>query len=893
MRLDESLKGRWTTDGLIDFYEHISRVREEASDWLEGMQKNGIDHSKRLEGYLDRLIPDQFKKKLKPAETFILLLAVYLHDIGYRNEKGQIESHNHPLRSKEFILANPDKFLFRKFRSMREGEPPPVAQAVAEVCYAHAPESVCPLRDISYDFGDQYLCPEGLNLRRLAALLRLADEMDQAYIRMGHLRDSIRLPAITTGVVRFHWSGAQPVGEALDEMVQKINTTLEPVNDVLSQWDFPKTTVVLEPLLNKPQPPPHEPIDYRKYVPVNYVEPRCHAKNQNQGSLHKFVHKWLADPRRKLLAVLGDYGIGKTSFCYRLASDLAENQHVPVVIELRHMRDADDEFEVLIKRKIEQKSPMSANTLLIFDGFDELSVKFDKDKVLQKIDELSRNTQEFSKVILTSRTPFFRSKKEEKEVLVREPGRPREGPAPLPYPEHFERIYISPFSDEEIQGYLENALGPEGALDFWDNVVDTIWDIKGLAKRPILLELITKYSKEIGKIEGVVTASKIYETVTEAWEKREEERVPRNIMLFMEELAYRMFTEEESQLYFDTLTAAIDIYFDDETRERLELSLDNLDYQIRTCSFLSRNVDEHYAFAHRSFMEYFVARKLSREIPEDKAVTIRISDEIALFVSELIPPTVYERINLPEGVKVPKGMVYIPPGQFIMGEGNNIRIANINEGFFIDKHPVTNAQFCDFLNECGNQREGGVEWILLGGVYDRERCRIEKKGDRFLVQRGYKEHPVILVSWYGAKAYALWAERRLPSETEWEKAARGIDGRIYPWGNEFNKKKSNCDEAGIGKITPVTEYPQDVSPYQCKGMAGNVEDWVEDDYYEILDSVPADGSAWIDNPRGSYRVVRGGSWDLPTENGRSALRDCGGSDVRCNGLSFRLSRSLP
>ena len=106
MRLDDRLIEEKTTDGGIDFHDHISRVREEAPSWLEGIEKNGIEHSGRLEGYLDRLIPDEFKEKLKPAEVFILLYAVYLHDIGYRNEQGEIESKDHPLRSREYIRGS-------------------------------------------------------------------------------------------------------------------------------------------------------------------------------------------------------------------------------------------------------------------------------------------------------------------------------------------------------------------------------------------------------------------------------------------------------------------------------------------------------------------------------------------------------------------------------------------------------------------------------------------------------------------------------------------------------------------------------------------------------------------------------------------------------------------
>jgi hypothetical protein len=209
MSLDESLSGEKTTDDRINFYEHISRVREEASCWLKGIEKNGIDHSQRLEGYLDSLIPDEFKKRLKPAEIFILLYAVYLHDIGYRKENGEIESHDHPLRSRDYILNNPDTYLFDQFPSMKPGEPPRAAEAVAEVCYGHAPESTCPLASIPNDFGDAFLCKDSLNLRRLAALLRLADEMDQAYTRLGDLRECISLPAIGMGIVRLHWKGDQ------------------------------------------------------------------------------------------------------------------------------------------------------------------------------------------------------------------------------------------------------------------------------------------------------------------------------------------------------------------------------------------------------------------------------------------------------------------------------------------------------------------------------------------------------------------------------------------------------------------------------------------------------------------------------------------------------------
>ncbi|MBE9540840.1 MAG: hypothetical protein IMF01_00855, partial [Proteobacteria bacterium] len=146
--------------------------------------------------------------------------------------------------------------------------------------------------------------------------------------------------------------------------------------------------------------------------------------------------------------------------------------------------------------------------------------------------------------------------------------------------------------------------------------VEKVFDVKDLARRPILIELIVNDLEAVQNIEGKVTQGKVYRIITERWQEREEqrlppsielqhkeERIPKNIILFMEELAYWMFTQEKDRLHFNTLKDAINNYFDGETKKRLKLSLDNLDYQIRNCSFLSRHAQGYYAFAHRSFIE--------------------------------------------------------------------------------------------------------------------------------------------------------------------------------------------------------------------------------------------------------------------------------------------------
>ncbi len=231
-------------------------------------------------------------------------------------------------------------------------------------------------------------------------------------------------------------------------------------------------------------------------------------------------------------------------------------------------------------------------------------------------------------------------------------------------------------------------------------------------------------------------------------------------------------------------------------------------------------------------------------------------------------------------------LIYIPAGEFTMGsnhgDSDEKPVHKVYlDGYYIGKYEVTNRQYKKFCD-------------ATGYPYPTPDPGFPGMDNYF---ENYPDYPVVNETWYGAVAYCKWAGLRLPTEAEWEKAARGTDGRKYPWGNsESGTNKANYWIGDNGQddsyhyTSPVGSFPRGISPYGCYDMAGNAFEWCSDGY----DANYYRHSPYK-NPKGpasdSFRVNRGGSWRFSVWEIRCSFRNWPAPDYRRKDFGFRVARS--
>jgi len=276
--------------------------------------------------------------------------------------------------------------------------------------------------------------------------------------------------------------------------------------------------------------------------------------------------------------------------------------------------------------------------------------------------------------------------------------------------------------------------------------------------------------------------------------------------------------------------------------------------------------------------------------PEDKEPTGEVPDRQQTQVAANL-----KRITGKDGVP----MVVIPAGEFQMGSNDD----NYDEkpahtvyldAYSIDVYEVTNAQFKKFLEANSQWRKNKIDPKYHDGHYLKD-----WNGMRY--PKGKANHPVVYVSWYAAAAYAQWAQKTLPTEAQWEKAARGsLVGKKYPWGDTISRKNANYYGKGgrdkWDKTSPAGSFP--ANSYGLYDMAGNVWEWCADeydsDYYsKSSKSNPTGPGTPVSFVGGGFtsvttrRVFRGGSWGIINNTVRCANRDGFSPTFTLNNVGFR------
>lgn len=386
--------------------------------------------------------------------------------------------------------------------------------------------------------------------------------------------------------------------------------------------------------------------------------------------VESFVDAWLAEPDRNHLSILGDFGSGKTWFCQTYAHLTAKRyladptaNRIPIIITLRDYSRAYD-VEQLITDAVANRYKVSlaagyktfarlneaGRLLLIFDGFDEMERRVsDYRTTVDNFWELAKVVSPASKVLLTCRTAYFRHQQEEEETLMRQRRKMTlvagERVIDLRNRQGFEVAHLLAFTDEDVRLALQRRL-PDG----WEAVyreIQELANLRDLASRPVLLDMIAQTLPQIKDAREINQAT-LYEAYVDnllkrRWSEGADTMPPADRLFLSQELAWEMQRSQRLTIPFSDFPGRVTDYFglkDDPERAAF------LERDLRTQSYLVRDQAGNYRFAHKSFMEYFVARKMAEALArvDSGAATAPecwreqpLSPEVREFLAKMVP----------------------------------------------------------------------------------------------------------------------------------------------------------------------------------------------------------------------------------------------------------------
>ncbi|HEX4966201.1 MAG TPA: pentapeptide repeat-containing protein [Thermoanaerobaculia bacterium] len=389
------------------------------------------------------------------------------------------------------------------------------------------------------------------------------------------------------------------------------------------------------------------------------------GKTVKSRPLIEAVLRWLTDTSGTFLALLGDFGCGKTSFSKRLACELAlkareeladgrATTRVPILIDLREGGSTTVTLESLLTQHFQRLAPSQpfnpqalfqlnreGHLLIIFDGFDETIAYTEPGRYVENLRQLLRAAEGKAKVLLTCRTHYFRDRPEALRRLGKAPEMVSAEGATRLYEEIQERPgaeigYLLEFREEQIAEYLRKALPPPADWHAFREQIRRTYNLNELAERPFLLEIIVKTLPHLSERQGEVTLAGLYEVYCASWFDHTDFRLTltrEKKVALVEYLARLVWDSPENRVHYDLLFEKSTDFFKD--RPLTLHDKERIDYEVRTALFLHRDAEGRYSFIHRSFLEFFIARSIRTGLAKGDASCLalkRVTREVAFFL---------------------------------------------------------------------------------------------------------------------------------------------------------------------------------------------------------------------------------------------------------------------
>jgi formylglycine-generating enzyme required for sulfatase activity len=674
------------------------------------------------------------------------------------------------------------------------------------------------------------------------------------------------------------------------------------------------------PLLNYYEQPNcqyQNPADYDE----DAINPAFVEKFPVFNILHEFLSREIVErDGRSQLFVLADAGMGKTSLL--------------LMLKLMHLFDFWPKRYNCMLLKLGENSlerintqEGKADTVLLLDALDEDAMaRGESGRIEERLRELLTASRNYRQVLITCRTQFF----------------PNTGLNPFRNPglvtvegHRCPLHFLSLFDDRQVEDYLCRRF-PDPWHSIFSGRADPrklkaktmLLPMKSLRFRPLLLTYVDELLQAKAQLSDVY---QVFQALVQVWLGREIRTMKlqglatipseaelwaacRLLAVYLQTIGHRELTEAKLDQLMARLPAVN--------------YLPRLDFGGR--SLLNRNSNRDYRFAHYSIQEFLVVNAIVEGVLQDEldlcpepahGISPKLTAQMQEFLrtglqskaapgnlsrlpsKDLIVTKVLRdwlnegklkpewlvgltlRSSLKTGGTGPE-MVIVPAGSFWMGSKRGEQNAHENElprhtvtiaqPFAIGRYPVTFQEYDHFCEATHRDKPNDEGW-------------------------GRGNRPVINVSWIDARTYCEWLTEqtgqlyRLPTEAEWEYAARAGTETAYWWGDEIGVNRTNCRGSGSqwsGKQTsPVGSFP--ANPFGLYDTSGNVWEWVQDPGHNNYQGAPKDGRVWENGYSNTIRVARGGSWDILAGDLRCAIRDRGHPGGRVNYLGFRLVLGSP